>query len=128
MSQRARSSVPAAPPAGRTPTGAEVQPLILVFSAIYECNVCARALLPPLADPAVSAQLGSGAAYRLLAACSWAFGAEALTILRAGVAAAQACADPKRSLVIWDELVDAVTTVVSTASLAVHLVVGVASQ
>lgn len=54
------------------------------------CNQLAALLLPLLQDPAVCQELGSSAAYRLTAACSWGCGEEAAAILSTGRQAAEA--------------------------------------
>lgn len=83
--------MPAPPPQGRGPTPEEVEALIGALANIRCCRFVAAAFLPPLRDPAVCERLGGGGIYRLVAACSWGFGAEALAIMSAGLAMARAC-------------------------------------
>lgn len=111
----AHCAAPAAPPQGREPTEAELQPLILSLSAINCCSKIGRALLGSY-SPDVCELLGNSATYRLAAACNWAFGEEALRTLRVGLRAAQAAnVTPAIANVIWEALLAAVGDVVLAA-------------
>lgn len=87
---------------------------LAAWPAVSCCISLAALVLPQLKDPAIYEALGSGTTYRLITACSWAFGADAQGILRAGLRAIQALGFG-RSNGAWEALVRGTEKALQTA-------------
>lgn len=111
----ASAVLPPPPPAGLPPNEAELDLAMLAIAAIRRWRILAGALLPPLKDAAVCERLGSGAAYRLFAACSWGFGEDAVATLQAHVGLTKACG-------AWESVVNDVVHAIETLSIVLSVV------
>lgn len=113
--------MPAPPPARRPLTPAERCRDLLALLSLLNCTAVAEELLNALKPPICEA-LGSGATYRLAAACSWGFSDEGLAALQAALEAARACGTVAESATnIWGGLLQTVENVLDAACMALDV-------